>query len=78
MICVYVAIGQKASTVAQVYERLSDSRCHGLHDHRRCGPAAEAAPIKWMAPFAGCAMGEYFLYDGQARSLYLRRPLEAR
>jgi F-type H+-transporting ATPase subunit alpha len=63
-ICVYVAIGQKASTVAQVYERLREA---GAMDYTIivAADAAEAAPIKWMAPFAGCAMGEYFLYDGK-------------
>src|SRR3954452_191159 len=64
MICIYVAIGQKASTVAQVYERLRDE---GAMDYTIIvsAPAQEAAPIKWMAPFAGCAMGEYFLYNGK-------------
>jgi F-type H+-transporting ATPase subunit alpha len=64
MICVYVAIGQKASTVAQVYERLRDA---GAMDYTIIvsAPASEAAPIKWMAPYAGCAMGEHFLYDGR-------------
>ncbi len=64
VICVYVAIGQKGSTVAQVYERLKDA---GAMDYTIIvsAPAAEAAPIKWMAPFAGCAMGEYFLYQGK-------------
>jgi F-type H+-transporting ATPase subunit alpha len=62
MICIYVAVGQKASTVAQVYERLRDE---GAMDYTIIvsAPAQEAAPIKWMAPFAGAAMGEYFLYD---------------
>ena len=51
MICVYVAIGQKGSTVAQVYERLKDE---GAMDYTIIDTAAahEAAPIKWMAPFA--------------------------
>ncbi len=64
VICVYVAIGQKASTVAQVYERLKDA---GAMDYTIivAASASEAAPIKWMAPFAGAAMGEYFLYKGQ-------------
>jgi len=64
MICIYVAIGQKASTVAQVYERLRDE---GAMDYTIIVAAAaqEAAPIKWMAPFAGCAMGEHFLYNGR-------------
>jgi F-type H+-transporting ATPase subunit alpha len=64
MICIYVAIGQKASTVAQVYDRLRDE---GAMDYTIIVSAAaqEAAPIKWMAPFAACAMGEYFLYNGK-------------
>jgi F-type H+/Na+-transporting ATPase subunit alpha len=64
MICIYVAIGQKASTVAQVYERLRDE---GAMDYTIIvsASAAEAAPIKWMAPFAGAAMGEHFLFDGR-------------
>ena len=64
VVCIYVAIGQKASTVAQVYERLRDA---GAMEYTIIVSAAaqEAAPIKWMAPFAGCAMGEYFLYNGK-------------
>ena len=64
MICVYVAIGQKASTVAQVYERLKEA---GALDYTIIvtASATEAAPIKWMAPYAGCAMGEHFLYSGR-------------
>jgi len=64
VVCIYVAIGQKASTVAQVYERLRDE---GAMEYTTIVSAAaqEAPPIKWMAPFAGCAMGEYFLYNGK-------------
>jgi F-type H+-transporting ATPase subunit alpha len=64
MFCVYVAIGQKASTVAQVYERLKDA---GAMDYTVIvtAPASEAAPIKWIAPYAGCAMGEHFMFNGQ-------------
>jgi len=64
VMCIYVAIGQKASTVAQVYELFRDE---GAMEYTTIVSAAaqEAAPIKWMAPFAGCAMGEYFLYKGQ-------------
>jgi F-type H+/Na+-transporting ATPase subunit alpha len=64
MICVYVAIGQKASTVAQVYGRLKDA---GALEYTIIvtASATEAAPIKWMAPYAGCAMGEHFLYSGR-------------
>jgi F-type H+-transporting ATPase subunit alpha len=64
MICIYVAIGQKSSTVAQVYERLKEA---GAMDYTIIvmAPASEAAPIKWMAPFSGAAMGEYFMFDGR-------------
>jgi len=63
VICIYVAIGQKASTVAQVYERLKDE---GAMEYTIIvtASASEAAPIKWMAPYAGCAMGEYFMFQG--------------
>jgi F-type H+/Na+-transporting ATPase subunit alpha len=64
VICVYVAVGQKGSTVAQVVEKLREE---GAMEYTIVvsAPAQEAAPIKWMAPFAGCAMGEYFLYNGK-------------
>src|SRR5690348_10436394 len=62
--CIYVAVGQKASTVAQVYERLREAGAMA-YTTIVTAPAHEAAPIKWMAPFAGAAMGEYFLYKGQ-------------
>jgi F-type H+-transporting ATPase subunit alpha len=64
MICIYVAIGQRASTVAQVYERLKEA---GAMDYTIIvtASATEAAPIKWMAPYAGTAMGEHFLYNGR-------------
>jgi F-type H+-transporting ATPase subunit alpha len=62
--CFYVAIGQKASTVAQVVETLRE---RGAMEYTTviAASAAEAAPIKWIAPFAGCAMAEYFLYKGE-------------
>ena len=64
LICIYVAIGQKSSTVKQVHERLKDA---GAMDYTIIinAPANEAAPMKWMAPFAGCAMGEYFMFNGK-------------
>jgi F-type H+/Na+-transporting ATPase subunit alpha len=64
VVCIYVAIGQKTSTVVQVYEKLKDE---GAMDYTIIvtAPAAEAAPIKWMAPYAGCAMGEHFLFGGK-------------
>jgi F-type H+-transporting ATPase subunit alpha len=64
LICIYVAIGQKSSTVKQVYERLKDA---GAMDYTIIvnAPANEAAPMKWMAPYAGSAMGEHFLFQGK-------------
>src|SRR5438874_3621875 len=62
--CIYVAIGQKASTVAQVHEKLKEEGAMDYTIIVQAG-ASEAAPIKWMAPYAGCAMGEYFLFQGK-------------
>jgi F-type H+-transporting ATPase subunit alpha len=64
LVCIYVAIGQRMSTVVDVMERL---RAAGAMDHTIivAAPADEAAPIKYMAPYAGCAMGEHFLYNGR-------------
>jgi F-type H+-transporting ATPase subunit alpha len=64
VISIYVAIGQRLSTVVQVAETLRE---HNAMDNTIivAAPADEAAPIKYMAPYAGCAMGEYFLYDGR-------------
>ena len=62
VICVYVAIGQKASTVAQVEQKLRET---GAMEYTIIvnASASEGAPLKWMAPFAGCAMAEYFMYN---------------
>jgi F-type H+-transporting ATPase subunit alpha len=64
LVCIYVAIGQRMSTVVDVMQRLEEN---GAMDHTIivAAPADEAAPIKYMAPYAGCAMGEHFLYDGK-------------
>jgi F-type H+-transporting ATPase subunit alpha len=64
LVCIYVAIGQRMSTVVDVMQRLEEA---GAMDHTIivAAPADEAAPIKYMAPYAGCAMGEYFLYNGK-------------
>jgi F-type H+-transporting ATPase subunit alpha len=64
LICVYVAIGQRMSTVVQIAETLRE---HNALDRTIivAASADEAAPIKYMAPYAGCAMGEHFLYNGQ-------------
>ena len=62
--CIYVAIGQKRSTVAQVVDKL---RQHGAMDYTTVvmASASETAPMQYIAPFAGCAMGEYFRDNGQ-------------
>jgi F-type H+-transporting ATPase subunit alpha len=64
LICIYVAIGQRMSTVVQFMETLEQ---YGAMDNTIivAAPADEAAPIKYMAPYAGCAMGEHFLYNGK-------------
>jgi len=63
VISIYVAIGQRLATVVQVAETLRE---HNAMDNTIivAAPADEAAPIKYMAPYAGAAMGEYFLYKG--------------
>jgi F-type H+-transporting ATPase subunit alpha len=90
MICIYVAIGQKRSTVAQVVKTLED---HGAMEYTLVvsASASEPAPMQYLAPFSGCAMGEYFrdrgkhvlcIYDDLSKhaaayreiSLLLRRP----
>jgi len=62
--CIYVAIGQKQSTVAQVVETL---RRHGALDYTIVvtASASEPSPLLFLAPYAGCAMGEYFMYKGE-------------
>jgi len=64
IVCIYVAIGQRMSTVVQVMETLEEA---GAMQNTIIVAAAadEAAPIKYMAPYAGCAMGEHFLYQGK-------------
>jgi len=64
MICIYVAIGQRMSTVVQLKEVLEEN---GAMENTIivAAPADEAAPIKYIAPYAGCAMGEHFLYQGK-------------
>jgi len=62
--CIYVAIGQKRSTVAQVYKKLEES---GAMEYTTIvsATASEPAPLLYLAPYAGCAMGEYFRDNGQ-------------
>ena len=62
VICVYVAIGQKASTIATVVERLKSA---GALDYTIvvAASASDPAPMQYIAPYSGCAMAEYFMYD---------------
>lgn len=88
--CIYVAIGQKRSTVANIVRDLKD---HGALDYTIviAATASEAAPLQFLAPYSGCAIGEYFrdtgrhaliIYDDLSKqavayrqmSLLLRRP----
>src|SRR3954465_8720841 len=64
VVCVYVAIGQRMATVVALAETLTEA---GAMDRTIivAAPADEAAPIKFMAPYAGCAMAEHFLYNGR-------------
>ena len=64
VICIYVAIGQKASSVAQLTQTLRE------HDALRysvvlCASASDSAPLQYIAPYAGCALGEYFMEQGK-------------
>ena len=88
--CIYVAIGQKASTVAQLVQNLED---RGAMEYSIVvsATASDVSPLQYIAPYAGCAMAEYFMYQGKdvliiyddlskhavayrAMSLLLRRP----
>ncbi len=64
VICIYVAIGQKRSTVAQLVETLTAA---GAMDYTIVvsATASELAPLQYIAPYAGCAMGEYFMDQGK-------------
>lgn len=63
VVCVYVAIGQKQSTVANVVRKLEEA---GAMDYTIIvsAGASDPAPLLFLAPYAGCAMGEYFMYNG--------------
>ena len=64
-ICIYVAIGQKRSTVAQIYRKLEET---GALDYTIivAATASESAPLQYLAPYAGVAMGEYFMDNGKS------------
>jgi F-type H+-transporting ATPase subunit alpha len=63
VICIYVAIGQKKSTVAQVVKTLEEYEAMG-HTIIVQASASEPAPLQYLAPYSGCAMGEYFQFNG--------------
>ncbi|HEY4599599.1 F0F1 ATP synthase subunit alpha [Corynebacterium sp.] len=88
--CIYVAIGQKGSTIASIRQTLEE---HGALDYTTivAAPASDSAGFKWLAPFAGAALGQHWMYQGKhvlviyddltkqaeayrAISLLLRRP----
>jgi len=90
MICIYVGIGQKASTIAQIIRTLEDN---GAMEYSIVvsASAVDPAPLQYLAPYSGCAIGEHFMYNGKhalliyddlskhavayrAMSLLLRRP----
>lgn len=64
VICIYVAIGQKQSTVANIVNTLEEM---GALDYSIIvsGTASESAPLQYLAPYAGCSMGEYFMHQGK-------------
>jgi F-type H+-transporting ATPase subunit alpha len=64
IVCIYVAIGQKASTVMQVVQKLEE---YGAMDYTIvvAATASSSAPLKYLAPYCGAAMGEHFLYSGR-------------
>ncbi|MBD7915795.1 F0F1 ATP synthase subunit alpha [Clostridium sp. Sa3CUN1] len=64
VICIYVAIGQKQSTVANIVNTLEE---FGALDYSIIvgGTASESAPLQYLAPYAGCSMGEYFMHKGK-------------
>jgi F-type H+-transporting ATPase subunit alpha len=68
VICVYVAVGQKKSTVASVVERLKE---HGAMDYSIVvvAGASDPAPMQYIAPYCGCAIAEYFMYEERKHTL---------
>lgn len=62
--CIYVAIGQKRSTVAQLVKRLTDTGAM-KYTIVVSATASDAAPLQYLAPYSGCSMGEYFRDNGK-------------
>ena len=70
VLCIYVAIGQKRSTVATLVENLEKNGAMA-YTTVVCATASELSPLQYIAPYAGCAMGEYFMNKGKTRPDYL-------
>ena len=64
VICIYVAIGQKRSTVANLVQSLTEAGAMG-YTIVVSATASELSPLQYIAPYSGCAMGEYFMYKGK-------------
>ena len=94
VICIYVAIGQKRSTVANLVQSLTEAGAMG-YTIVVSATASELSPLQYIAPYSGCAMGEYFMHQGKhvliiyddlskhavayrALSLLIRRPRDVR
>ena len=65
VLCIYVAIGQKRSTVASLVENLTRNGAMDYTIVVACALAPESSPMQCIAPYAGCAMGEYFMNQGK-------------
>jgi hypothetical protein len=63
--CIYVAIGQKASTVAQTVATLEEPPAPWSTPWSSWHPASDPAPFKYLAPYAGCAMGQHWMENGE-------------
>jgi hypothetical protein len=76
LICIYVAVGQKASTISNVVRKLEE---HGAMAYTIvvAASASDPAAMQYIAPYSGCTMGEYFRDRGQRRADHLRRPHQA-
>ena len=73
LFCIYVAIGQKQSTVREMVENLQKQ---GAMDYTIVvsAPASSSAPMQYLAPYAGCAIGEYFRNNGMNAVVFYNYP----
>lgn len=77
VVCIYVAIGQKSSSVAQLVETL---KRRGAMDYTIVvnASASDPASLQYIAPYAGCALGEHFMYQGRDVLIVYDDPFKAR